>query len=42
MPGFGLPVAGKDLIPLGAICLLISFVPPDRQAGSRSAHAPAA
>ncbi|MFD1940395.1 MULTISPECIES: hypothetical protein [Nonomuraea] len=39
---FGLPIIEKDLIPLGAILLLISFVQLARQVGPRSAHALAA
>ncbi|GAA2370781.1 hypothetical protein [Nonomuraea africana] len=39
---FALPIVDRDFIPLGAICLLISFLPLARQAGRRSAHALAA
>ncbi|MEV4058512.1 hypothetical protein [Nonomuraea dietziae] len=39
---FALPTIERDFIPLGAICLLISFYPLARQAGRRSAHALAA
>ncbi|MFE3455491.1 hypothetical protein ACFXJ8_41920 [Nonomuraea sp. NPDC059194] len=39
---FTLPFIDLDLIPLGAICLLISFVQLSRQVGPRGAHALAA